>query len=309
MVNSADELQSIIDNANAGDIIALASDLTLDEYLIVDNEVTLDLNGKTLTINSGDPDYGTIYVFDNLTIKDTTGEGKILTDYSFVVYEGEITVESGDITISNDYGIYCLDGGKAVINGGTITSLDSPLAGNNTTGTMEFEVNGGVLTAKRGPAIYMPGPVSLTITDGTLNGGISLRMGIVNISGGVINATTGSIDNPKDYYNYSGNAWLPDALYVFGGTYTSKDDSYTNELQLNITGGTFNCNNDQGSAVAIYDIGKVAQDINVTISASANLNTNSNNRKAYQVLSLEDIGVTPSNGYGVYSGNVVTQYK
>ena len=52
---------------------------------------------------------------------------------------------------------------------------------------MNFTVNGGTLTAKYGPAIYMPGQVNLTITDGTLNGGISLRMGQVDISGGTIN--------------------------------------------------------------------------------------------------------------------------
>ena len=115
----------------------------------------------------------------------------------------------------------------------------------------------------------------------------------------------GSIDSPAEYYNYSGNAWLPDALYVFGGTYTSKDATYGNSLNLNITGGTFNCANGQGSAVAIYDLGKVEQTMNVTVSANASLTTNATGRQAAQVLSLADIGVTsPATGYGVHSGNV-----
>lgn len=48
---------------------------------------------------------------------------------------------------------------------------------------MNFTVNGGILTAEQGPAIYMPGQVSFTVAGGTLNGGISLRMGQVNILG------------------------------------------------------------------------------------------------------------------------------
>ena len=104
---------------------------------------------------------------------------------------------------------------------------------------MDFEVNAGVLTAEFGPAIYMPGQVELTITGGTLNGGISLRMGQVEISGGTINAMTSGSYDPKDYYDYSGNAWLPDALYVFNGTYNSDNATYGNSLNMTITGGTF----------------------------------------------------------------------
>lgn len=106
----------------------------------------------------------------------------------------------------------------------------------------------------------------------------------------------------KKYYNYSGNAWFPDALYVFGGTYTSPSE---NDLNLQITGGTFNCSNGQGSAVAIYDLGKVEQNMSVTISGNAGLSTNAAGRKAYQVLNLQDIGVTsPDTGFGKYLGKV-----
>ena len=49
----------------------------------------------------------------------------------------------------------------------------------------------------------------------------------------------------------------PDALYVIGGTYTSDNTEHGNSLNLNITGGTFNCTNGKGSGIAIYDLGKV----------------------------------------------------
>ena len=161
----------------------------------------------------------------------------------------------------------------------------------------------------------MPGQMSLTVAGGTLNGGISLRMGQVNISGGTINAISTGIDSPNGKvgntpcYAYSGNVWFPDALYVIGGTYTSDNATYSNSLNLNITGGEFNCTNDQGSAVAIYDLGKVKQSMNVNISGNAKLSNNSSSRDAYQVLSFKDIGVdNPQEGYNNsdYVGKVAT---
>ena len=286
--------------AQNGETVTLLKNVTENVTIPAGKTITLDLDGKKLTVPA---DVG-IRVKGKLTV---TGNGTVTcADTPFMVDAGELVIENGTVNSDSNYGIYAKDGGSVTVNGGTLTSLYSPLTGNNTTGNMNFTVNGGTLTAKSGPAIYMPGQVSLTITDGTLNGGISLRMGQVNISGGTINAVTNNIGSPKDNYNYSGNAWLPDALYVFGGTYTS-EDSHGNSLNLNITGGTFTCANDQGSAVAIYDLGKVEQEMNVTISGEAKLSTNGTSRGAYDVLSLTDIGVTnPAPGFGVNSGNVNT---
>ena len=262
---------------------------TTVELSFTNKAITLDLNGKTVSGTFTD-NFSVIEAGENasLTVQDTSvaGTGKIA---------------------SNKYGISARDGGALIVKRGTIESEYAPLSGNNTAGDMNFTVNGGTLTAKHGPAIYMPGQVNLSITDGVLNGGISLRMGQVSISGGTINAATDGLDSPADYYHYPGNAWLPDALYVFGGTYTSENTTYGNSLHLNITGGTFNCANGQGSAVAIYDLGKVEQAMEITISDEAKLGTNSTARNAYDKLSLSDIGVTsPEPGFGAHSGQVST---
>ena len=262
---------------------------TTVELSFTNKAITLDLNGKTVSGTFTD-NFSVIEAGENasLTVQDTSvaGTGKIA---------------------SNKYGISARDGGALIVKRGTIESEYAPLSGNNTAGDMNFTVNGGTLTAKHGPAIYMPGQVNLSITDGVLNGGISLRMGQVSISGGTINAATDGLDSPAEYYHYSGNAWLPDALYVFGGTYTSENTTYGNSLHLNITGGTFNCANGQGSAVAIYDLGKVEQVMEITISDEAKLGTNSTARNAYDKLSLSDIGVTsPEPGFGAHSGQVTT---
>lgn len=270
--------------AQDGQTVKMLNDTKVTEEISFSGKkITLDLNGKIIA-----------GVFnDYYSVIEAQG-----TEATLIV-EDNSNGAQGKIT-SNHYGLTGRDDGSIIVNSGMIETGDgAALSGNNTTGNMNFTVNGGTLTTKSGPAIYQPGQCKLTITGGTLNGGISLRMGQVNISGGTINAATENLDSPAQYYNYSGNAWLPDALYVFGGTYNSTDSTYGNSLNLNITGGTFNCNNGQGSAIAIYDIGKVAQTAKITISGDAKLATTTSNRKAYDVLSLSDIGVTnPDTGYG-----------
>ncbi len=297
-------LSAAVDAAATGDTITLLTDISEDVTIPEGKDITLDLAGHTMTVPS---DCG-IEVLGLLTVTDTGESGTITCTDTPIRVNGsgaKFTLESGAVISTDDYGIYAKDNGTAVVNGGSISSKDAALSGNNTTGDMNFEVHGGTITAAQGPAIYMPGQVNLTITNGTLNGGISLRMGQVNISGGTINSITENIDSPSEYYGYSGNAWLPDALYVFGGTYTSENATYGNSLNLNITGGTFNCLNNQGSAIAIYDLGKVAQEENISISGDAKLTSTSTSRKSYQVLSLGDIGVTDS-AYGANSGKVST---
>ena len=281
--------EAVAEAKNDETVTLLKNAETTVELSFTNKAITLDLNGKTVS--------GTFT--DNFSVIEAGEDASLTVQDTSVAGAGKIA--------SNKYGISARDGGALIVKSGTIESEYAPLSGNNTAGDMNFTVNGGTLTAKHGPAIYMPGQVNLSITDGVLNGGISLRMGQVSISGGTINAATDGLDSPAEYYHYSGNAWLPDALYVFGGTYTSENTTYGNSLHLNITGGTFNCANGQGSAVAIYDLGKVEQVMEITISDEAKLGTNSTARNAYDKLSLSDIGVTsPKPGFGAHSGQVST---
>lgn len=288
-------LQSIIDTKK--EEIVLDKDYTEDITINENQNLTIDLNGYTLT--------STIDVLGNLTLKTSKEGGKLVkgVNHQAAIYVGDatqniagkFTLENGEIISNNgtiSYGIACTSGSTVIINGGKITSLDASLSGNNTLGNMNFIINGGELTAKKGPAIYMPGPVALTITDGIFNGGVSLRMGKINISGGTFNAIQENIDFVKDNYDYPGNVWFEDTLYVIGGTYTSKSETDSNILDMNITGGTFNNTNTYGSAIAIYDMGKVAQEMNITISGNTKLITNSKTRNAYDVLTLTEAGVT-----------------
>ena len=284
-------------------------DATTESNVTISKDVNLDLNGKTLKALLMVTGKDTV-----LTISSSEAGGKLIgntaSGYSAITVDSaKLVLNSGTIVNEGGYGVYCKNGATAIVNGGAITSHDSALGGNNTTGTMYFEINGGTLTTEAGMSIYMPNQVSLKVTDGTLNGGISVRMGTITISGGTINAFKGTeeypIDKPEDYYSFSGNVWLPDGISVFGGTYTS-DAEEGNKLNLTITGGTINVDNKLGSAVAIYDFGKVKQDMKISITGGK-FTTASTTRNAYDVLTLKDIGVSnPKAGYGVVNNLVTT---
>ena len=311
MAAEVNDITSLKECLNTGGTCKVTNniDATTESKVTISKDVNLDLNGKTLKALLMVTGKDTV-----LTISSSEAGGKLIgntaSGYSAITVDSaKLVLNSGTIVNEGGYGVYCKNGATAIVNGGAITSHDSALGGNNTTGTMYFEINGGTLTTEAGMSIYMPNQVSLKVTDGTLNGGISVRMGTITISGGTINAFKGTeeypIDKPEDYYSFDGNVWLPDGISVFGGTYTS-DAEEGNKLNLTITGGTINVDNKLGSAVAIYDFGKVKQDMKISITGGK-FTTASTTRNAYDVLTLKDIGVSnPKTGYGVVNNLVTT---
>ena len=226
------------------DECVLESDVTINSTITLENDLILDLNGHKITANISNQNTAAFETSYKLTIKDTKGNGMI--------------------DASNSYGIMAYEGGTLILDSGEIKALNSPFSGNNTKGDMNFIVNGGTLTSIQGAAIYMPGQENLEINDGTLNGGINVRMGQITINGGkIINNNPINTDSIDEYYDYNGNVWFSNALTVFGGTYTSENTEYGNSLNMVINGGTFESSN--GNALTIYALGKVKQDINVTI--------------------------------------------
>lgn len=228
------------------EVCVLESDVTIDEQITLENDLVLDLNGHTITSTFQDAGKGNIGTSHTLTIKDSQGNGKF------------------DASAAQGYAFYAYDGGTLILESGEIISKYAPFSGNNTTGDMNFIINGGTLTALDGAAIFMPGQGTLEINDGTLNGGINIRMGQVTINGGtIINNNPKNTDPIEDYYKFPGNVWLSDAIAVLGGTYTSGNSEYGNSLNMTINGGTFESK--IGNALTIYALGKVEQDLNLTI--------------------------------------------
>ena len=246
-----DTLAAAAKAAPEGATIKLLKDIDMAGGLNITKSVTLDLAGKKVLFK------GENYIYVNgavLTIKDSEdNKGTIYTE---------------------DYGIYAQNGGSVTVNGGTIDSAYAALGANNTTGDANFTINGGILTSRLSEAIYMPSQQDIVINGGTLNGGISARMGQITITGGTINGMRAdqTADSMDEYWNYSGSAWIGDAIYVWGGTYNSANKN-GNSCNINISGGTINGN--AHNAIAVYDIANnYDQNVKVNISGTANINGN-----------------------------------
>lgn len=251
-------------------VIKLTENVALSDTTSISADTTLDLNGYTVSAET------TVLSVTNgakLIVQDSSAgkEGKISSTnsagYAAVqLNAGKLVLESGCIT-STQYGVSVFEGSTATINGGSITSEYACLSGNNTKGDMNFIVTGGTLTSTKSEAIYMPGQVTLDISGGVVKGGISARMGQIKISGGEIYGMTSTQekDSIAQYWNYSGSAWIGNAIYVWGGTYTSDNENYGNSCNIEISGGKIS--GESMNAIAIYNIGnnyEQAIDLNIS---------------------------------------------
>ena len=119
--------------ANAGDTIVIANDVDEATAVVVNKQITIDLNGHTITVTN-----------------DTFGDGVF-----HVVAGGELTI-NGQGTINgvgnNNYNIAIwADGGKVIINGGTFTNIGAQSAnGTNDHFDLIYVKNGGIVEINGG---------------------------------------------------------------------------------------------------------------------------------------------------------------
>ena len=127
-------LQEAVDAADAGAEITVVDDIVTDGPVTVNKQVTINLNGKTITATDDKSGDGVFYVVANgdLTLK---GDGTVNAlgpnDYCMAIWArdgGKVTIEGGTYTnvgaFSEDDGahfdlVYVRNGGSVVINGGT----------------------------------------------------------------------------------------------------------------------------------------------------------------------------------------------
>ncbi len=99
-------LQEAINNAASGDVIKLGKVFNESITIPADKNITLDLNGKTLT-GAGEKGVAAITNNGTLTIKDSIGNGKIsrnsAPDNTHYVIDNQetLTIESGEISITS----------------------------------------------------------------------------------------------------------------------------------------------------------------------------------------------------------------
>ena len=181
-VSTADELTAAIAGVNF-DTVKLAGNISISSTLIVNRpDVTLDLNGYTLTC--GDTECDNIFSVDehgNLTVKDSGTGGKIdgqNNNCGFSINGGILTLKSGTIincTTNGDGGAVDIsDGGKFEMSGGAITNCKT----NDDSGAVDigdgctFIMNSGTISGCRADddagAIFIKGNASFVMNGGTI---------------------------------------------------------------------------------------------------------------------------------------------
>ena len=157
-------VEAAIAAAQSGDTVALMSDTTAAGPITIDKDITLNLNGFTLTLPERD-NYA-IVLKNSLTIN---GEGNVVVNGLYGIglstsCTGGLTINGGNFTGANaDYLIGAYNG-KVIINGGTLTAaycVVNSFDGYNAV----VEINGGALTAEL-PVLGVNTTVS---EDATLN--------------------------------------------------------------------------------------------------------------------------------------------
>ena len=217
-VNSAEELKTAI--ATGGEII-LSGSFEVSEPLSVSKEVTIDLNGQTITGKNGE--YGrrvfNVVAGGSLTL---TGSGTITTagnndttfpDNSSVIRVGDNTngaacglVVGKDVKIiaPASYGIavFGKNTKQTLEVSGTVTAKEaSAISGNGGAGYTETEItinDGATIISENNVAVYHPQAGTLTVKAANItgSGGIEIKSGTanVNVAGANIKAT-GNVDH------------------------------------------------------------------------------------------------------------------
>ena len=162
-------VQEAINDAQAGDVIVSLEDIELDTAIVIaaGKELTIDLNGKTISYTSTVQGEAMITNKGNLTINDSVGSGVINYDY---VGAADSSYSKGNYTISN--------GGTLVVNGGKITIANLrahakyPIDNNSTSGDAILIINGGHLYNYNTSAIRQFCNSTTYKNSVTINGGL-----------------------------------------------------------------------------------------------------------------------------------------
>ena len=282
-VKTAEELKTCLEKD--GNICTLANDIKIEPELVGQTskganiygaitlngvKVTLDLNGKTLSVVKNDAmeiQRGVIHLADkaDLTINDATGKG---------------TIAPGESTTWAAVTVY--KGSKLTVNGGELKGYSYGISGNGSIGygDTEITINGGVIKGegdKTGTlGIYHPQSGTLTINKGEIIGdlGIEIRSGELNVNGGTITGiykpttvkpngngpTTNGAGiavaqhNTKNAITVNINGGMIKGFTAFYESNPQKNSAADIEkIKLNITGGTFEAINEGTNAIYSED--------------------------------------------------------
>lgn len=271
--------------ANKATITVVADTSIIGENVILSGKnVTLDLNGKTVTADNSNT--GNIQVKNKatLTLKDSAGNGSIVTDTpyvynktdktaiyvenaDFVMNGGTISTVCGDPSNEGQFGVGAYQDSNVTINGGTIRSGWYCVASNGQNTDSNITINGGELISTADYAIYAPAKNStVTINNGVVNGSagaVAVRAGDLVVNGGTLTSDkTGNTGTWGDGTSNLGNAVIN--LVSSYGSINARIHGGTITMAANVEKPLMSIKKDKNALLFAIDGGTFSEDISTT---------------------------------------------
>jgi competence protein ComGC len=268
-------LQNALENATSGETISVISDYTDTSDVVVNKNVKLNTNGKTLirtktieiadgatleitgtgTLTTADKidlltNKGTLNITHTGEISNTntgnarviynTGTLNVTSAVKISSYGTYATISSGTINISN--GTFVSDKKQCIYTATALTISNNPTITGKTDGISLGEnatgnINGGTINGLTYSGVNLVGKSSLVVTAGNLTG---VTSGIYSNSSKTVTVNNGIINGGNNGIAMAGTGWLivNDATITGGdqGIFLAENSSAT----VNISGGTIN---------------------------------------------------------------------
>lgn len=266
-----DTLQEAVNDVAGGTVtgdIILTADITEEDVIISSGNITLDLNGHTIT-NQNDHTI-TVKIGATLTINGTGGTVDNITHEKAAIWnEGTVTLNGGSYTRSQENGQSSSDAGEnsyyTLVNHGAMTINEGVSVRQN--GGFSSMIENGYYSYSSGDATSgyivdtnFPNP-TLIINGGNFSGGLNT---VKNDDGGILTINEGTFQNVSQAVVQNHNeATINGGTFMATGnaTYAVDNCGCAEELDvgtLTITNGTFTAN------IAVYDRSTLTTTVNIT---------------------------------------------
>lgn len=256
--------------------ITLTKDITLTTPLEVEREVTIDLNGYSITPAANfNSENNSAYDYvigvrrqGDLTIKDSASNGKVSNDGMKLVVVKMTVKGENDATYAAKFTLQ-----SGMLEDTYASTGFATISGNGTRHNTVITINGGTVKSSSGHAIYHPQDGKVTINGGKIEGitGIEMRSGNLQVNDGTIIGTgvpSSSEANGSGATTIGAGVAIAQhsteknlSVVIDGGNiegysavYESNPNDATEFVSIEINGGEFKATN--GGTEAVYSENK-----------------------------------------------------
>lgn len=225
------ELKEAVENTSNSSVIVLTDNIVLTDPVTIGSgkDIVIDLNGKTVSAESGDAfvvSAGKLLLRGNGTVSAGDSAVAVMSNGEAVIdggnYSGSMAIAVGTFNSSDK----SVTSGRLTFNSGTVDSKEFSIG---VYGSSKVEINGGSFTSRDNAVIGTNGSsplnshsYSITVNGGTFNGNIET---LEFIACGIYMANTGDVVLNGGTFNINGGV----GILVRSGTLTA------NAAEISIT--------------------------------------------------------------------------